>query len=366
LRKQKRLAALAAMAVLVGVVSAPVSAGAAESRTYEIHPGADLSSAPGFIGRFFPSTLNVHVGDVLHFTTPEVMLLPQHRQEPDDGMDAFIIRTESGWKFNFELFEGTLPEEGCGTTAANACVYDGSQYILAPDPEATGVEYEDGLYVKVAGGLNNKTFFASNLMTRFRVNVDNSKPQSPAVDPTAAAKIAGLNEDALALHRKLNNRQTFHRNANGKKVWDAYAGFETRDISLFAMYPKRLTIRKGQRVQWHFSQQNFEPHTVSISAQKAAAMADKVFEQIFGPGGDGTIPTHFMEATGNGRYEGLSSPLEHSGLRGDKNAYTDDAYNLRFTAKSPRSGFDYMCVLHAGVTPQGRAVGMVGKVVVTD
>jgi hypothetical protein len=340
---RKRVSLLALVGLLASLMVVPLEARAEAQRVYEIATGTELSGSPAFTPRFFPSRLTAHEGDILHFDYI-VMVLPEGRTEPEDGYDAFVEEKEPGkWGINFNLFGSELPEEGCGTTEANACVYTGDR-ILAPEPE--DFENYDGFYVKIGPGQDGNSIFVSNLIRRLRVDVDGTKAQSPVEDPTAAAKLANLTEDAKALHRKLQDRQTFHRDAKGRKVWDAYAGFETREIVLLDMYPRKLRIRKGQRVQWHFGQLNFEPHTVSMPRGRAINVAMNTFNKFEDPTWDGILPDNFVFKKGDGRFPATKSSFESSGLRGGSNAPTDDPWTVRFTAKSPKKGFRYLCMLH--------------------
>lgn len=191
---------------------------------------------------------------------------------------------------------------------------------------------------------------------------------------------------AKATHNRMATIQSKHVTADGTAVWDAWAGFDTQFVSLNEMYPRRLRIKKGDRVRWHQESLVNEHHTVTFpfgTAQQVANNEGFMFDcdpdGDSGPGPD--VPATFDPATGpgcpggpsqlelefsdrfgllrgNGRFTG-GSDYENSGVRtgAESVPQAQGSYTLRFTRVSPDTGFRYLCMIHGP--------GMAGRVVVS-
>jgi hypothetical protein len=169
---------------------------------------------------------------------------------------------------------------------------------------------------------------------------DASSPEELAARATAL-KRQDYNT-AVGLHRKYGDRQTWHRDHRGRKVYDAWAGLSRGSIELLAMYPEKLTIRKDERVQWHFDLEN-EIHNATFSFEQAKDIFNNTFvpwcdpDTDAGPGPDTEpdftnpddpstwcddlsqlefdLDDREVFGGGNGTFNGADSDFEGSGLR---------------------------------------------------
>ena len=382
------LAAAVGLAFVASLVLPPTGAGA--QTTYEIEVGRVFSKVSAESMRFLPSAIDVHRGEVLHFTSPSVhtaTFLPVGegvvdwfeanavlgssgpysliRPDPDDGPTSF--------KFTNAAFFPT--DETCGGASQPACSFDGSSVLNS------GLGVSDfSVDVDVAPG---NSFWVVCLIhgppTRLRVNVvPNSQPASDQA-ALAAATAEAIQQDknaARALRNRFIDRRTSHLAPGGGRVWDAWAGVDGAHVSVYGMFPGRLVVQKGDTVQWHFDSLVFEDHTVSIPVRVAAPIAD-FFEPFWDPDGDlGPGPDNppdlpnppfcndptevemelhdrFTLPAGNGLFAGRNH-LETSGVLGANSFLGNADWELTFTKRSPDGGFRYMCMIHTGM--RGRVI----------
>lgn len=159
------------------------------------------------------------------------------------------------------------------------------------------------------------------------------------------------------------------------RVHDVKAGADSHFASLNAFYPKKLSIRKGERVRYHFNQLVYEDHTVTMPTPTAFSL----FDEFFVPGcdadgdsgtasdvpfGDGPpcggdfsqievdITSRAMWGMGNGILTGRDD-VEHSGIRGAH--FSMNSYDMKFKAKNDK-GWKAFCLIHGP--------GMANRVVV--
>ncbi|HEX2296632.1 MAG TPA: hypothetical protein VHN37_15170, partial [Actinomycetota bacterium] len=152
---------------------------------------------------------------------------------------------------------------------------------------------------------------------------------------------------------------------------------DSRFVSLYAFYPKRLSIERGDVVRWHFGSLVHEDHTVSMPDPQLFFRLE--FDEFScDPDGDegagpdtppesdpqsgepvcpegSTLETdvshEFWGGTGNGVLSGLND-VEHSGIAGVQAehlappANPDKSFDVRFGARSGNRPFKYFCFLH--------------------
>ena len=387
LRRKRRVGALVALAVLSGLF-VPGSAKAAETFNIQVAQDFFNQGVPGFSARVYPGSIKVHTGDTVIFTNGGIGLTPNatYPQEwlgenwamigqewfyflsdPDDGADAI--------KFNEKVFiPGT-----CGTVD-NPCEWDENLTDFAVPNSG-----EDGLFhVTITANPGSTLWGASgpfaDIGANFKVEVVG--PQEAAstqaeLDARADELMQKDYEDALALHARMSAKRTSHTTASGQKVYDVFVGGVGGPIELFASYPKRISVPKGARVQYHFAGE-IEPHTATFGGPNAQEVFNTGIFPFCDPDGDegpgpDTEPTGFSDQgdpicpegstvefdvsnalayeQGDGRVT-RSSDYENSGLKSaiypDGSDFESTPWTVRFPNASNDKGFKYICLLHGG------------------
>lgn len=302
------------------------------------------------------------------------------RSDPDDGPNAF--------KDNFGVVVAPT-DPACGGQGEDPCSYTGGAVLNSGAPE--GPPGEPAQFTATVDAEPGSTFWVICLIhrkmrMRVRVAADPAAATSQAtIDQAKSRQLAWDTDLARATHVKYSTRRTSHRTASGRMVWDAWAGVDTGNVALLAFYPKRLSIKPGDTVRWHFDHMLFEDHTVSLPIPAVfgmpfdPAMCDPDGDAGPGPDtpaqeqedGPPTCPEGsqlefdvegpFAGGTGNGVWTGMRD-VEHSGIRGigaedmTPPAAGIDPYDVRFREGTGRDGIDYLCFIHGDV--------MNGKVIV--
>ncbi len=391
--KRRRAAACLVSALLVFLVPAQASA----QTTYDIQIGAPFFEMeppiPGFSLRIYPSSIRVHQGDVLHFFgfgAPILHREGEHPEEwiernrvtigdpffdlvsdPDEGPDAL--------KFN-PIFE--QPTADC-TDQANPCEWDGSGELLNP-----GFIEEAWVRITADPGSVIYATFAENSYLRIEVvGQDQAASTQDELDDRARQMLRKDHDTLLALHNKFSTRQSSHTTPRGTRVWDAWAGIDRGPLGLNAMYPETLSIKRGDRVRWHFDL-DFNVHTVTMPFRKGVEIIRSYDSTEFGlvcdPDGDeGTAPDtpptgqseedppcpdpsqvefdinpREVHPAGNGVFTGRSD-FEHSGVKArttlQPGFFNEDPFTVKFKETSSRRGFRYLCTIH-GPFMSGRVI----------
>ena len=377
-----RLGRFVALCVLATITSLMVPSITAQAQTtnYQVQVGALHEGVPGESMRFFPSRMSVHEGDTITFsggfhtatllpTGTDAQVFVDENSVPADGPYApFTADPDegpAGLKFNNAVAFPTDPS--CGAPDAPACEYDGSEVVNS------GVfVFGPGSFTTTINAPAGETFWVICLVhsnMRMRVTVvpdDQAATTQASIDSAKASQIARDTDDAHAAHNRLLKKKTKHTTASGKTVWDAWAGFDMPGVTLYGMYPRKLSIRKGQTVRWHFNTLEYEVHTVTFPLGEGLDIANNSFVPSCDPDTDaGSMPDNppdlqgppfcsdptqleldldprFMDS-GNERLSS-NSDFENSGVRGD--FLSRAPWDLRFTAKSPDGGFKYLCMIH--------------------
>jgi plastocyanin len=389
MRKSSQRIAMLASVALLGAALVGTAGVAKAQGELNVQVGAPLfeagGPAPAEGMRFYAPELNVHQGDTINFQWAgfhTATLLPANEdgaawvaanasqlgqpyfiinEDPDDtGLDEGSSAAKPAVKFNNAVL---LPSDFTCGTADNPCSHDGSGVVnsgLPVDPASTGFSTT----IDVAP---NNSFWVVCLLhpnQLLKVNVVDAADPTTTQAEIDAYRDATVASDAAAatdLHKQLNKQ----RKRNG--AWQAYGGADGDGFALLAMYPKKLVVRKGDRVRWRFDRLPFEIHTVSFPRSTAADIIQGDFVPGCDPDGDaGAGPDNppdlegppfcldpsqlefeFEPRTiyqyGNGTFKG--NDFETSGVRGDFGLSTD-SYTLKFGKKSPKKGFKYMCMIH--------------------
>jgi plastocyanin len=391
-KASKKISILAVLAVLGGLTVVAPSASA--QTTYEIRIGTtrlpDIRTGASM--RFFPSRITVHEGDSLHFVTGALhtaTLLPTG-QDAQDWVDTNA--TEQDQPFSAIAND---PDDGPGALKASAgafvsnrtdcgfwgngspCPFDGTSVLNSGAAILPGQEFDFTAVVNVPAG---ESFWVVCLVhPDMRMKVDvvaagvDTTDQSD-IDAQRTNQIARDNDWALAADRRLE-RQTSHRTASGRTVRDVIQGFDNQFASLNETYPKRLTIRRGQRVRFHFDNLNFETHSATfppdfgrwfgqietfnpvcdtdgdLGTDPDEPPGDPSDPQNVCPGGPSQLEQDFEARSGQGAGNGVVSNrtgLENSGIRGVA-TQRFESFDVRFTRRSGRRGpFTFFCFFHGG------------------
>jgi plastocyanin len=365
--------------------------------TYEIIVGADYfesAGIPGFSTRFYPGSVKLHKGDILHFAGfGAPALLPKDLStaeaierfafdptdpysnpvpDPDDGPDA--------WKFDFSKFTPTFV--GCGT-ADNPCEWAGS------DPDAVGIPEEvPEIYVTITanpGDVIYANLFGYSHDADFRIEVvaQNETASTQAELDTRASQLQRDDLDkAGALLNRFSTRESSHVTRDGTRVTDVWVGVENGPVALLGMFPRKVTIKRGQTVQFHFDYEGMETHDAFFPKSVARDVLFNTFVPVCDTDGDtGTaldvepifdetdpeappacpdgavlefdLDPRQVTKQGNGVFAGASD-VENSGIRTGEllqpHPILDESpWNLKFKKISPDGGWKYMCTIHGGL-----------------
>lgn len=377
----RRGALVAAAALLVSLV--PII-GAHAATTYEVKFGAGFfgRGVPGFGNRFYPESLKIHKGDTIHVkgTIPTLLEEGVHPREffadqaHDFGDPYFVFARDTddgpqGVKINPTFLE----DPGCGFAADDPCTHDGNSFF---NPGFDGNQ----MWVTITANQGSVIYgyaapFASTSFLRIEVVQDSEPASTQAELDVRAQELKDRDfEEASALHQRYSSKSTKHKSRSGQVVWDAWAGLDGDHVSLFAMYPHKLNVKKGQKVQWHFALDN-EIHTATFPANKAKEIVNSSFAAWCDPDTDsGNAPDTEPEFPENGpptcpannelelELEGIfphgngvlssATDWEDSGWRGPEmitgGFFSEEQMTIKFNAKSPSKGFRYFCTIHGG------------------
>jgi hypothetical protein len=208
----------------------------------------------------------------------------------------------------------------------------------------------------------------------------------PASDPAALAEQADtlFQQDVATANRlhRTYSRKNVTKKVRGKTYRMAWAGVETQTVSLRGMYPRVVTIKKGQGVRWNFDQNVFSAYTVTFPASRAIAQANGFPVIACDPDGDVAegaadtqptsaeapycasyaeleleVPAALAAPAGDARLTGAKDAAS-SGLRGTGLVSDERPYDLLFPNPSPKKGFAYASMLHeiSGVRATGKVV----------
>ena len=388
----KRIAALVSVAMLAAALVGTTGTAKAQEELsvlngFPLFEAAQGAPADGM--RFYAPELNVHPDTQINFQWAgfhTATLLPGGvdaeawvaenasefgdpffvaLEDPDDtGLDPGSSAAKPAVKFNNSV---ALPSDPtCGVAPANPCSYDGSAIVssglpLAEDAEAFSVT------VDATPGTEFWVICLLHPNMRLKINVvapgENATLQAE-IDAFAGATTAQDAAGAAALHQKLQKP----RKRNG--VWQAFGGADGDGFALLGMYPRKLTIRKGDRVRWRFDRLPFEIHTVTFPRNKALEIIQGDFVPACDPDGDTgpgpdtppelegppfcndpsqleiELQPRSMHQYGNGKITGAGD-FESSGVRGEF-GFNEDPYTLRFKKTSNKKGFKYICMIHGG------------------
>jgi plastocyanin len=405
-----RRAGLVALVVLIAAAAAVPVLDARAQTVHEVGVGRliqerDLSKESM---RFYPGELQVHQGDVVRFTSVGfhgVALLPLGETASEWAAEQAggIGRPWSMFEPDADEGPGSLkanlgtvfPSRDCGWPTEAPCDFDarpsqegdvlGSGLALVPDGDSAEARQLDfsvtinadpGEVVEVVDVVNPK------MTMRIEVVAEDEAASDPAV--VAEQSDAAFQQDVAAanrLHRSYS-RKTATKKIRGKTYRMAWAGVETATVSLRGMYPRNITIKKGQGVRWNFNKNVFSAYTVTFPASRAIAQASAFPIVVCDPDGDVAggaadtqpvsaqapycasyaeleleVPQTLAAPAGDARLTSAKD-VASSGLRGAGLVSDARPFDLLFPNPSPKKGFAYASMLHeiSGVRATGKVV----------
>jgi plastocyanin len=354
--------------------------GAQAQTVYTVQMGQDIKGTPGFSARFYPPAISVHKGDTIQFKGGAPFVLPagtspqewaeESASKIDDPYGTFVADPDDA-PGKVKINPVYVFPLDCGT-ADNPCVANGNDLfnsgLFAEGPLSITIDANPGDVLYAIGAP-----WTQNPSSSMRIDVvgNNETASTQAELDQRASKLKARDVDtARALDAKYSTKQTKHKDAKGRNVWDAWAGVDQGPVTMLAMYPAELNIDKGDRVQWHFDLNN-EPHSVALPFDKAKQVAFTNFSFACDPDGDqapgpDTAPTsqeppfcasldqlevEFPGAAPHG--DGVvknANDYEDSGFHGPEvntgGFFSQDPYTLTFNTTTDAKGIKYLCTFH--------------------
>ncbi|MEA2446742.1 MAG: hypothetical protein QOK47_379 [Actinomycetota bacterium] len=390
---RKRVTSMAALVALASALLVNGATVAQAATNYNISVGAPIGGSACNPGagqfddcwaesmRFLPDRLTVHKGDTLTFTGGfhTATALPANA-DAQDWVDKNATNLGSPYTFLAPNVDdpdnpaklnnlAALPPSDCGVPEA-PCDYTGDAVV-----NSGALPFGPGAFTMTVNADPGDVFWVVCLIhTHMRMKVTvvadaAAASQQSSLDSAAAQTLAEDTELAQAVDAKLNKPSS--HTVDGHKVQDAFAGYDTHNVTLYRMYPHKLKVARNSTVRWHFSELVYEIHSVTFPESEALAVAND-----FGntpscdPDGAGSAPNNPPEmaappfcndptqleflVTGRGIFpqgDGVlksATDFENSGVRGvDLAAPTQGhaPYDLKF-AKSSTKPYKYICLVH--------------------
>jgi plastocyanin len=382
--RARKFPALIAATVVAGLMAVPGTVQAQQTLNIQAGLGPFENGAPGEGLRFYAPELNVHQGDTLTFTNfgfHTATLLPtsvtdvdQWREDnqtgldkpysvfqpdPDDTpLDKGASAQKPSAKFNNAVAFPNPPT--CGGEGQPSCNYAGDTVLNSGAFTFTTWSATINSAPGTSAWVVCLVHRAHTLKLNVVPDTDTATTQAE-VDSYLDTQGEADADAALKKHKQLSKK---HVKKNG--VWQAWNGYDGDGFTLIAMYPKRLEIKKGQKVEWNHILR-YEPHTVTFPRDKAVEILRNDFipgcdpDGDEGPGPDNPpdteeppfctdpaqleldISAKTVHQYGDGKFK--RRDYETSGLRGPQVGDTS-SYTLKFTKRSGPEGYKYMCLIH--------------------
>ncbi|HEX2240534.1 MAG TPA: hypothetical protein VHJ82_05285 [Actinomycetota bacterium] len=403
----RQLAVLSVIALLGTLFVVPSAAQAQNNLTIQVSnpmlvgpncdPQTQKGCRTGESMRFLAPTLNVHKGDTLTFDFAgfhTASLLPVGQDwlafraantggvgkpfsafipDPDDTTADGGTAERPSIKPNPAVERpsiGGVPTD-CGTEA-NPCTYDGGEVVNSGLPGGPPpVRFKVTIDANPGSGFWVMCFLHTHMVLRVNVVENAAAATTQAqIDAAKASMIAFDREWAESTDAQLINARSSHTTASGDRVFDVKAGVDSHWANLNGFYPKRTTVPKGSVVRFHWEQQIYEDHTVTMPRPAAFSLFDEFFVPMCDPDGDSgpgpdtpgnpdaqdpsqlcanpaqlefDVTSRVFHGFGDGTFTGASD-LEHSGIRGAQ--FSNAPFDVRFTARSDKKGWGFFCMLH--------------------
>ncbi len=299
----KKWAAVGALSFVLAL-AAPSAALQATEQTFFIQVGGqlgdDFKRLPAEGRRFYPEEVMVHKGDLITYSVQgfhTVTVLPTGTNVDDwvatnvtsiDGAYSLVKPDPDDGPGELKYNTAIDTQESCGTSTDDACVYNGTtQFHCGP---VMGEPCES-FTIRVQNNPGETFTVLSVLQPDMRQTITVVDQNQTADDPAVVSAEAGsaITEDTVAA-------RTVHRRFKDKRVkrngaFQAWVGIDRTTFSLMAMYPKKLSFRKGSKVNFRFSQLIHEPHTATMPGVALGTTSEHFLVPVCDPDGDdGTQP----------------------------------------------------------------------------
>ncbi len=374
------VAALVAATLVLTAPTADSAAPAAHShKTFSVLVGHDIAAGsrhhPADYMNFLPRSISVHRGDDLAFTgdfhTATALPVGVRSASAWIGENArrlgqkyfFLAKDDEPGRL---IFNPNVLYPSCNVAkGARGCAVDG-RHVVTSGGLGLVAPRTVTFAVNVPAGKSFWVICLIHPQMRLRVHV---VPRSQAVQTqaqinAAAKRLVGLQTArATALWKRLQHQHS-HAGPSGKRVVDAYAGYDARGLELFGMFPRVIRIDHGQRVMWHFDKLLYEPHSVVFPAHLAQVISTGPPPQCEKSSGSGDLPANKDFTCPKGSHPPVEIELDprllqgsgshvvtskdrvhNSGARGGFDVGSSKPYVLRFPVAT-KHGFRYACGVH--------------------
>lgn len=325
MRVRKLLSLLAVVAV-VGVLPVPASlAQPAGPDTLTIPVGFDLSQHPQSGGapaesmRFLAPELNVNKDDVLTFqgffhtatalpvnTEPDAWLMAN--AAPGGPYFNFVADDEgaNSLKWNEAVVFPTGNFE-CGIGTAPPCDYSGTDVVnsgllffsTGVNTDVNPPALTGGFSMTVDANPGDSFWIICLVHPNMRLKVNVVPANDPSttqgdIDAYALETTETDAENANALHQEYSKKRQSRKLSNGRRVHQAWTGVDYGTvgggISLFDIYPRKIELKRGDKIKYNFDQLLFEDHTSTHPRSKAIQLSNNSFVVVCDPDGSGSRP----------------------------------------------------------------------------
>lgn len=382
-RRRLVLGSVAVLVLAAVALVAPVSSSAAPApgpTDYKVLVGHDIAAGsknrPADAMSFLPGKISVHQGDTLSFTGEfhTATALPVgtdastwiHDNASHLGQKYFFLSQDDEPGI-FQFNPLVLYPQACNP--AVGCAFDGSKLVSSG---GLGLVAPSTVKFRVGVSAGHSFWVVCLIHPQMRLHVrvvpqGTTVPTQAQIDAKVQHRVSRLTARATQLWNHLQEQHS-HTTRSGRHVVDAYAGFDTKGLELFGMFPRVLHVSKGSSVMWHFDQLRYEPHSVVFPAKTADAISTGPPPQCEKNSGSGDVPAtqQFTCPPGShgpveieldprllqgGGSSAVTSPTgyHNSGARGGFDVPDSRPYLLRFPVASPKGGFRYACGVHGSM-----------------
>jgi plastocyanin len=249
------------LAALVGFATGRAPGSAREHTTYTVLVGAEDTTVGASANAYFPDTLNIHVGDTVHWQRNANELhtitflagtpLPPFNVPAPAGLPSPLMR-------NPTIANPTVPANG---------QYDGTTFagsgILGPDasqPQSLDLTF-------TTPGTYHYLCAVHGVSISGKINVVDNQVDIPSqddVDQQAKQQIADAMDQVPLAYALANIPPTPTANPDGTSTYQVLVGYQFGPLELYQFFPAQLAVNPGDTVVWTLSADNHAPHTISF------------------------------------------------------------------------------------------------------
>jgi plastocyanin len=235
-----------------------------KSRTYTVLVGAEDVSTGGSVTAFFPDTLTIHAGDTVHWkrNTNEAHTvtflagtpLPPFNVPAPPGLPSSLMR-------NPLIAYPVAPADG---------LYDGTTFatsgIFGPDADQYNVDAFDltfttpGTYDYVCD-VHGARMSGQIIVVDRHEHVESPHQVLRDAQRSIAAALAPV-PDVIAQAETEVPPPTL--NEDGTTTYYVLVGYSVGQLDVLHFFPDDLTVHPGDTVEWIFTMENMEPHTITF------------------------------------------------------------------------------------------------------